>query len=167
MELQRFYVALLNSGYLSAVYFISQHHYSGEGIPEEKLIPADVSDLIDNHPYSAKYKSKSNHYDFLGDRIVSVEQLRGYTNLLENIAVLMRRHVSNADAESSRDYQELLEDSGLYVPLERICAADYLGLPKGTRLFAVNVPMFQLQLAEIDGKLKVISAIDLSHADGF
>ena len=34
-ELQRFYVALLNSGYLSAVYFISQQPYAAAGIPKK------------------------------------------------------------------------------------------------------------------------------------
>ncbi len=166
-ELQRFYVAQLNSGYLSAVYFISQHRHAAEGIPEEKLIPSDITDLIDNHPYSAKYKTKSGNYDFLGERIVSVEQFRGYTDLLEGIAILMRRHVANGGAEKSHAYQKLLRDSGLYSPTERVCANDCLGLPKGTRLFRVNVPMFQLQLAEIKGKLKVVSAVDFSHATGF
>src|ERR1700720_2820558 len=58
-ELQRFYVALLNSGYLSCVYLISQYPYAADGmIPEEKLIPADILELIDNHPYTARYKGK-------------------------------------------------------------------------------------------------------------
>lgn len=163
-ELERFYVALLNSGYLSAVYFISQQPYADAGIPEEKLIPTDVIALIDSHPYSAKYKSTPGNNDFLGDKILSVEQLRGYTDLLEGIATLMRRHVSSAEAEDSRAYRKVFGHSASYNRSPRVCATDCLGLPKGTKLFVVQVPMFQLQLAEIKGKLKVVSIVDDSRA---
>ena len=33
------------------------------------------------------------------------------------------------------------------------------GLPNGTKLFEVNVPVFRLQVAEVSGSLKVVSAI--------
>jgi hypothetical protein len=161
-ELQRFYVALLNSGYLSFVYLLSQYPYAAEGgIPEEKLIPPDVLEFIDNHPYTAKYKRRPDSYDFLAENIDSVERLRSYIDLLEGIAGLMRRRVTSVGPENSRDYQRMLED--LDAPTASNCAADCLGLPKGTQIFDVSVPLFHLQVAEIKGELKVISAIDSSH----
>jgi hypothetical protein len=163
-ELQRFYVALLNSGYLSCVYLISQYSYPADGsIPEEKLIPPDIVELIDNHPYTARYKGKSDNYDYLAEKIDSVERLRSYTDLLERIGALMRRHVINVGAEHSREYQTMLEDWELYEPRVRICVTDCLGLPKGTKLFEINVPVFHLQLAELKGKLKIVSATDYFH----
>jgi len=163
-ELQRFYVALMNSGYLSCVYLISQYPYAVDGsIPEEKLIPPDIVELIDNHPYTATYKGKQDNYDYLAENVDSVERLRSYTDLLEAIGVLMRRHVMSVGAEHSRGYQTMLEDWELYQPNVRICATDCLGLPKGTRLFEVNVPVFHLQLAEIKGELRVVSATDYFH----
>ena len=99
-----------------------------------------------------------------GAKIVSVEQLRGYTDLLEGITILMRRHVSETGGENSRAYRKIFGDSGSYS--ERICATDCLALPKGTTIFEVHIPMFQLQLAEIKGKLKVISVMDESHTGG-
>jgi len=163
-ELQRFYVALLNSGYLSCVYLISQYHYAADGsIPEEKLIPPEVIELIDNHPYTARYKGKQENYDYLAENIDSVERLRSYTDLLEGISALMRRRVISVEAEHSREYRKMLEYWDLYQPKLRICAADCVGLPKGTRLFEVNVPVFHLQLAEIKGELRVISATDYFH----
>ncbi len=163
-ELQRFYVALLNSGYLSAVYLIGQQPYADAGIPEAKLIPTDVITLIDSHPYSVKYQSTPGNHDYLGDKILSVEQLRGYTDLLEDIATLMRRHVSSSGAENSRAYRKVFGDSTTYDRSPRVCSTDCLGLPKGTKLYEVRVPMFQLQFAEIKGKLKVVSVMDDSHA---
>jgi hypothetical protein len=144
---------------------ISQKHYVAEGIPEKKLIPTDVVTLINNHPYSAKYKSKSGNYDFLGDKILSTEQMRSYTDLLEGIATLMRHHVASSEAENSRAYRKVFRDSALYYPSPRVCSTACLGLPKGTTLFEAHVPMFQLRIAEIKGKLKVVSVMDDSHAN--
>ncbi len=164
-ELQRFYVALLNTGYLSCMYFISQYpSESDEFIPDEKLIPADIAQLIKDHRYTATYKRNAGDYDYLGENIDSVERLRGYTDLLERIGALMRKHVIAVRAERSKEYQAMLEDwdwtFDLYRPTVRLCAQNCLGLPRGTRLFEVNVPVFRLQLAEIKGRLKVVSAID-------
>lgn len=163
-ELQRFYVALLNAGYLNTLYFTSQYPYAADGaIPEEKLIPTDILKLIEGHPYTAKYRGKQDNYNYLAENIDSVERLQSYTDLLEKISALMRTHVVASDAEHSKDYQAMLEDWDLYRPVARTCDKECLGLPKGTRLFEVNVPVFHLQLAEIKGRLKVISAIDSFH----
>lgn len=164
-ELQRFYVALLNTGYLSSIYFMSRiPSDTNEFIPDEKLIPIDIARLIRDHRYTATYKRTVGDYDYLGENIDSIERLRSYTDLLERISALMRKHVIGVRAERSKEYQAILEDSGwtfdLYQPRVRVCAQDCLGLPRGTRLFEVNVPVFRLQLAEIRGQLKVVSAID-------
>ena len=42
-------------------------------------------------------------------------------------------------------------------PRTRVCAAECLGLPAGAKLFQVDVTVFQLHLAEINGELKVVS----------
>jgi hypothetical protein len=47
----------------------------------------------------------------------------------------------------------------LYQPVVNVCATNCLGLPAGTTLFEVNVPVFRLKMAEIGGNLKVVSAI--------
>ncbi len=164
-ELQRFYVALLNADYLSCMYLISQSPVdSDSSVPDEKLLPPDVAQLIKEHPYTATYQRKAGNYDYLAENIDRVDRLRSYTDLLEKIAALMRKHVINARAERSKGYRSMLENwdrtFALYKPKVRICAGNCLGLPQGTRLFEVNVPVFHLQLAEIGGQLKIISTID-------
>lgn len=66
--------------------------------------------------------------------------------------------------EMGTEYTSMVEGwdrtLGLYLPRVRICGVDCLGLPQGTRLFEVNVPVFRLQVTEIKGQLKIISAID-------
>src|SRR6185503_10683373 len=59
-ELQRFYVALMNAGYLSSLYLISQLPSDSEDpASQEELLPPDVLRLIRNHRYTAQYKSRS------------------------------------------------------------------------------------------------------------
>lgn len=167
-ELKRFNVALLNTGYLSSLYLMSQYPSdSEEPVSEEKLIPPDIVQLIRNHPYTSAYKGKSGDYDYLLEKIDSVERLRSYTDLLEGVGELMRKHVKRVEAEQSKELLAMLEgwdfQFALYKPSVRTCAQNCLGLPNGTRLFEVNVPVFRLQLAEIKGELKVVSATDYFH----
>jgi hypothetical protein len=160
-ELQRFYVALMNAAFLSSVYLISQYPESEDQVSNarlDKLVPNDIWNLIKNHPYTAAYKGKQNNYDFLAEKIDTVERLNLYTDLLENIAHSMRQHVTRISAERSKQYQEILRAPGLYEPKERVCMRNCLGLPEGIKLFEVNIPVFQLQLAEIGGHLRVVSA---------
>lgn len=160
-ELERFYVALMNAAYLSSVYLISQYPNTADQLSAarlEKLIPSDIWRVIKNHPYTAAYKGKQTNYDFLAETIDTVRRLNSYTDLLERIAILMRRHIIKVSAERSKQYQAVLDARDLYEPKERVCVRNCLGLPDGTKLFEVNVPVFQLQLAEIGGNLRVVSA---------
>ena len=160
-ELQRSYVALMNAGYLSSLYVISQCPSAcGEPVALEKIVPPDVLHLIRNHPYTVRYGNQPGNYDFLAEKIDNVARLRSYVDLLERIATLMRKHVIRVAAERSKAYRAMLDDWQLYQPKVRTCGEDCLGLAKGTKLFEVNVPVFRLQIAEISGKLRVVSAIN-------
>lgn len=110
-ELKRFNVALLNTGYLSCLYLMSQYPSdSEEPISEEKLVPPDIFQLIRNHPYTSAYKGKEDNYDYLAERIDSAERLRSYTDLLEGIGKLMRKHAQRVEAEKSKEHLAMLED---------------------------------------------------------
>jgi hypothetical protein len=75
----------------------------------------------------------------------------------------LRRRVSKFKAEQSAKYRVALDDweenVQMYAPQVRVCQRKCLGLPEGTRLFQVNVPVSQLQVAEINGELKLVSAL--------
>ena len=158
-ELERFYVAQMNAGYLTSLYVISRLSFEPETAPLEKLMPPDVLHVISKHPYTARYKHRDGDYDFLGEKIDTVQRMRGYTDLLEKISSLMREDVRQVRAAHSTSWRVMLADWDLYQPTIRICAENCFGLPKGTRLFQVNVPVFHLEVAEVGGKLKVVSAI--------
>jgi len=159
-ELQRFYVALMNAGYVSSLYLIER---SPSDFPErasfdelKRLVTPDVWELIANHPYTLAHKK--NNYDFLSEKIDDLEQLRGYTNLLEKIVALMRKHVSKIGVEQSERYLEIADTGDLFLPKVKVCRESYLGLPPGTKLFDVNIPLLHLQIAETRGQLRVVSA---------
>ena len=151
-ELQRFYVAQMNAGYLTSLYLISQLGSEPEDAASmQKLLPPDVQQLVKNHPYTAHYS--------LGDTINSVEQLRSYTDLLEKISSLMRAHITTVNAEQSKQWRRMQRHWELFEPTVKICTKNnYFGLREGTKIFEVNVPVFRLEVAEISGNLKVISA---------
>ena len=155
-ELLRYYIVSLNAGYLHSVYIHSKYpSTSNKDVPEEQLFPSDVERLIKNHPNSATYKDK--------DWIESVEQFRDYIDLWEKAGVLLRKHVVKSKAEKSEGYRITLTDWGKrfshYQPRLRVCGESCLGLPKGTRLIMVNVPVFQLELANVNGRMKIVSAM--------
>jgi hypothetical protein len=143
-ELQRFYVAQMNAGYLSSLYLISQLKSEDEA-SAQNLLPLDVRQLIKNHD--------------LGERIDTVERMQSYTDLLERISSLMRVHVRRTRATQSEEWQTMQSYWSLYQPVVNVCTTNCLGLPAGTTLFEVNVPVFRLKMAEIGGNLKVVSAI--------
>ena len=161
-ELQRFYVAQMNAGYLTSLYLISQLPSDTDDVtPSEKLLPRDVLQLIKTHHYTTQYKVKPGNYDFLSENINSVARMRSYVDLLEKISFLMRQHVNKTRAARTKGWREMLEEWGVYAPTARVCNDNCFGLPAGTKLFEVNVPVFHLQVAEVSGKLKVVSAITL------
>ena len=155
-DLERFYVAVMNAGYLTSMYLISQFHSGASPLAE--LAPPDVLELINNHPYTLKYRTQKGDYDFLADTIGDVERLRSYTDLLERISSSMRVHVKTVKAEQSTNWKEILDEWNLGQPKLRVCGKDCLGLPQGTKMFDVDIPLFHLQIAEIEGKLQIVSA---------
>src|SRR5262245_5383839 len=59
-ELQRFYVASLNAGYLTSLYLISQlpsdeESNTNESTLNEKAIPGNIYQTINSHPYTRMY----------------------------------------------------------------------------------------------------------------
>ena len=160
-ELQRYYVAILNAAYLSGVYFISHIPETDETnseIVEARLLPDDVLQFVSNHPYTSRYKGKTESFDYLAERIDSIPRMRSYTDLMEGIAGLMRKHVASVRAEQSVAFHEFLEE--LDEPTVRTCSTDCLGWPRGTKLIEINVAIFHLEVTKVNGQLKIVSLVD-------
>ena len=158
-ELQRFYVSLMNTGYLSSLYVISQLPSDPDAATSvEKLLPPDVLETVKNHPYTTQYKVSDSDFNFLADNIDSAPRLQSYTDLLESISALLRQHVEKAKAAESEKWIAMQKAWQLYQPKVAVCGHNCLGLPAGTKIFDVDVPVFRLQVAEVGGELRVVSA---------
>ncbi len=161
-ELDQFYVASMNAGYLTSLYLISQ--FPSDPMPSpDKMLPPDIVKLLDSHPYTLRYHPQRVGYGYLPETIDDVDQMRTFTDLMDKISALMRTHVKTLKAEENPNWKALLTDSNFGQPRQRVCRNDCLGLPTGTKIFEVDIPIFHLQIAEIDGKLKVISAMGIGQ----
>jgi hypothetical protein len=161
-DLQRYYVALMNLGYLSSLYFVSQTaRADADPLPDEQLMPHGLLKLIKQHPYTAAYGGAQSDYDYLEEKIESPERLRRYTDLLESTAAIFRQSVTKARSDRPEAYQAALDElaNGIKQARSLVCARECFGLPKGTKLFQIDVPVFRLQIADIGGELKVVSAM--------
>lgn len=162
-DLQRFYEALINNEYLGTRFLYAQRtsdpDESKEAIPEQKANPPQLVQFVNNHPYS-KYKHGNQPYDYLAERIDSVERLQVYTNLLEGINRILRKEIANQPVAKQilliRPSGDQEIDWGLAAT--RTCSTSCLGLPVGTKLYRVEMPCFHLQLAEIKGEMKIVSS---------
>ncbi|MEO6391907.1 MAG: hypothetical protein ABIP75_08660 [Pyrinomonadaceae bacterium] len=161
-ELQRFYLAAMNAGYLTSVYLLSQMddaHHSRED--ERRLFPTDVMDLIKSHPYTGTYRSPNDSVEYLADSIDNIDRMRRYTDLLEKANRLLREHVRTVKAERSPRYLKIKDDlhidDELFEPVTWICNGSCYGLPAGTLVFEVSIPLFKVHLAEVNHQMKVIA----------
>lgn len=160
-DLERFYVALMNTSYLGSMYFLSQHHHMAKlSLPESSLVPAEMLEIVDAHPYTARYRNGRQGYDYLNERIDSVEKLQSYTDLLEKISLSLRNRVNNLEARDLNEYHKVLceSEANTYCPLVELCGTECLGTPVGTKVFEVTLSVFRLRIAKVKGSLKVISA---------
>ena len=159
-DLERYYIAFMNTGYLTSMYVIS-HYQPSDKIPGDHLFPA-VEQVIKSHPYTATYGHGQANFDYLEEKIDSLERLRSYTDLLEKIGAQLRPQIRKMGPPSSdgnrTSVEEWLDSYDMFKPSVSSCAKQCPGLPSETRLFTVKVPIFELQIAEIGGQLKVISA---------
>ncbi|HKQ52804.1 MAG TPA: surface-adhesin E family protein [Pyrinomonadaceae bacterium] len=148
-ELQRYHVALMNLAYLSATYFVGRD-------TEDSLVTRSVADVVRHHPYTTAYRGAKGGLDYLTEKIDSPARLRRYTELLESSAALFRRNLQKA--ESKRTNTDDLVESSSH-PQSWVCSRECFNLPAGTKLFEVSVPVFRLQIAELNGELKIVSAL--------
>lgn len=157
-ELERFYVASMRAGYVTWMYLISKQSPGSDKLEDNlNLIPDEVLNMIRSHAYTAKFGSATN-FDFLADKIDTLEKVRLYTDLLESIGALMQTRVKKENVVKISAWRDLQYETQYFLPRERKCHENCLGLPEGTRVFEVDAPVITLQIADLDGSLKVISA---------
>jgi hypothetical protein len=114
-------------------------------LPEERT--ADVSKDVDDSQYNAS----------------SVSRFRRLLGLFESVNPTMKRITSSNKSGHTKAWMETMTDFGTrfhyFDPWAHGCNDECFGFPKGTRIITVNVPVFQLAMMQVDGKMKILRAL--------
>jgi hypothetical protein len=163
--LRRYYAAVINAQFLGTILVIEKSNAGADPTaPAEQVISPSLISFVDRQPYAAKYRTAPNDYAYLGETIDNVERARGYTELLENTNGLLRRQLGRNLPAHFLEYSEEPADAWNYTrwdftPDVRVCEKACFGLPAGTRLYVTDVPLVKLQMANIDGRQRIVSAV--------
>lgn len=93
----------------------------------------------------------------------TTEKFRRILRLLEKAEPMMRQLANKMNAGHTKQWQETMTDFGkrfwYYDPQVNICDDECFGMSKGSRIFVVNIPVLQLALIRVKGKLKIVRSL--------
>jgi hypothetical protein len=164
VALRRYYAAVTTAQFLGTMYVMAQSNAGTDPTATaEQIIPPSLISFVDHQPYADKYRTASNDYAYLGEKIDNVERARAYTELLESTNGLLRRQLgrrlpTHFLSELEKRYGEAIPGRLELTPEVRVCEKACFGLPAGTRIYVADVPVLRLQMAEINGHLRIVSA---------
>ena len=163
-ELRQFYLAMLNLGYLSNLYIygkFSLKEHAIRDLPFEQQYPVKVARLLKSNATIAKWWKDSDSPDYSEKTVETVLQLRSLLATWQKAAALMRIHFKTHPPERTMVYRRnlryvadrLKEIEADACDNEKSCA----GLPLHTEVIKVNVPVLQLMLVRLNGRLKILA----------
>lgn len=165
-KFKRFYVAQTNFMVLFMLYNFGHPDVDLDkmGDNPELYFPRSVRRSLRRDPYfealfkrldGAEIEPKvltENEKEFLFDN---------YLRLTERLSRILRKSTGGVRLENTKKWKEsqaFFDDYlGAYIPRKESCDDNCYGFPKGTQLIYVEIPLFGLVLAKIDGKLRVIN----------
>jgi len=153
-ELRRYFIAELNWFYMCELYVFSRYSSRSDlDIPPEKMYPPDVLKVFRSDArLRATVEDKATDDSEL--MIGTVEQFRTFMQRLEDATRLLRKHARRINAGHTPQYRETLAEwtdrYSLYDP--------WLTHTNNTRRIDINIPSIQLQLARVNGRLRVVAA---------
>jgi hypothetical protein len=161
-ELRRYFIAELNWFYMGELYVFSRNSSrSVSNIPPDKLYPADVLKVLRSDPRMRATLDETGTDDSKL-MIGSVKEFTTFRQKLERVTRLLRKHARTINAGHTPQYRETISDwtdrYSLYDPWLSVCEQACLTQPKGTRLIVINIPSIQLQLARVNGRMRIVSA---------
>jgi hypothetical protein len=147
----------MNATYWSTHYVNGYYQPATGTLKEERLVTPELLRLIRNHPYTKTYGRGQQNFDYLAEKIDSVSKLKSYTNLLEQIGTYFQSHARHIDRPRTEEAEELL-DNERFTSGSFVCAFECLGFPEGTKIWEIDIPVFRLQITEVKGRMRIISA---------
>jgi len=161
-ELQRFYIVLWNIAYLSDSYVFSRFLVEKTAVRDllpQQRYPDHVVRFLGRNP-TVKTWWKTDESSDSEKQIRTVVQFYSVLNTYQEATVLMRAYFKRRPPERTAIYKQnvtylrpfLNEISVDTCKSEQNCA----GLPLGTRTIRTNLPVLQLSLVRLNGRLQVL-----------
>ena len=161
-ELRRFYLVLWNLAYLSESYVFSKFLVEKTAVRDllpQQQYPDHVVRFLERNPTIKKWWESDDSSDS-EKQIKTVVQFYSMLNTYQNATVLMRAYFKRHPPERTAIYKQNLaylrpflnEISVDTCESQQNCA----GLPLGTRTITTNLPVLQLSLVRLNGRLQVL-----------
>jgi hypothetical protein len=161
-DLRRFYIVLWNIAYLSESYIFSK--FLLEKTPVRDLLPqqqypAHVVRFLEQNPSVKKWWKNVASSDS-EEQITTVVQFYSILNAYRDAIVLMRAYFKRHPPERRAIYKQNLTHLGSFLNEITVdtCESeqDCAGLPLGTQTIRANLPVLQLSLVRLNGRLQVL-----------
>lgn len=159
-RLLKFCIALWNIGYLSESYVYGSYQFEKTAVRDlllEQQYPPHVVRFIKRNSMIRKWRTKN---DFSETRVTTVTQFYSLLNTFTEAAILMRAYFRKHPPERTAIYKQNLTYLGPFLKAITVesCTSeqDCAGLPLRTKTITVNLPVVQLSLVRLDGRLQVL-----------
>lgn len=158
-EFRRFYIVLWNLAYLSESYvfsrFLVEKTAMRDLLPQQQY-PDHVVKFLERNPAIKEWWKASDSEN----QITTVVQFHSILNTFQHATVLMRAYFKRHPPERTAIYKQNLTHLRAFLneisvdtcEREQDCA----GLPLGTRTITTNLPVLQLYLVKLNGRLQVL-----------
>lgn len=161
-QLRRFYIALWNIAYLSESYIYGRfllQKTSVRDLSRQEQYPVHVARFMRRNPTIKRWWRDIDSSDS-ERRVTTVVQFYSLLNTYNDAAILMRVYFRRHPPESTAIYKQNVTYLGPFLNeiavdtcnSEKECG----GLPLRTQTIKVNLPVIQLLLVRLDGRLQVL-----------
>jgi hypothetical protein len=159
-QLCRFYIALWNIAYLSESYIYSRFLLQKTDVRDLSPLqqyPVHVVKFMERNPTIKKWShdsdsSGSEHH------VTTVSQFYSLLRIYNAAVVLMRAHFRRHPPESTSIYKQNLSYLRAFLNeiTVDICEQNCVGLPVRAQIIKANLPVLQLLLVRVNGRLQVL-----------
>ena len=160
-ELRRFYFVMWNVGYLSESYVFSKFLFEKTAVRDllpQQQFPAHVVRFLEKNPTVKDWWSRN--FSDTKTRITTVPQFYSLLKSFQDAVVLMRAYFGRQPPERTAIYKQNLAYLKHFLNEIAVdtCESeeDCAGLPLGTQTVHVNLPVLQLSLVRLNGRLQVL-----------
>lgn len=158
-ELRRFYIVLWNLAYLSESYVFSRFLFEKTAVrdlsPQQKY-PDHVVRFMEQNPSVKKWWKNVDSSDS-ENHITTVVQFYSILDTFQHATVLMRAYFKQHPPERTAIYKQNLTHLRNFLNEITVdTCANCAGLPSRTRIIRANLPVLQLTLVKLNGRLQVL-----------